>query len=202
MNKRGLIIIGIGVLLASISFGIAFTVFPDSDPTVNSELFVPSLLEGMFDQISDQSVVFPGDSYVFSYSAKNSGVPLMWGAQIVDFESGDAIQVRVSDIYGDDLGSVQTGEPVIFDVFMTENNGSYNFEITNIGDRSMAVMMMFVEDPENSDILNDPDSPLVSIVVPLAISGIVLLVGVIVIIAGAVLLVMDWKKEKNRPRYY
>ncbi len=202
MNKRGLVIIGVGVLLISVSFGIAFTVLPDSDPTMNSELFVPAMLERMFDQISDQSVIFPGDSGIFSYSGKNSGVPLMWGVQIVDFEAGDAIQVGISDIYGSDFGSVRTGEPVVFDMLMIEGSEPYNFEVTNTGDRSITVVMMFVEDPENSDILNDPDSPLVSIVVPLAISGIVMLVGVITVVVGVVLFVMDWKKEKNRSGYY
>jgi len=202
MNKRGLIVIGIGVLLISVSFGIAFTIFPDSDPTVNSELFVPNLLEGMFDQVSDQSVIFPGGSDVFSYSGQSSGVPLMWGVQIMDFEEGDAIRVGVSDVYGDDVGSAQADESVIFDMFVMENSGSYNFEIENTGSRPITVLMMFVEDPENSDLLSNPDSPLVSIVMPLAISGIVLLAGVVVMIVGVILCAMDWKKEKNRPRYY
>jgi len=202
MNKRGLIVIGIGVLLISVSFGIAFTIFPDSDPTVNSELFVPNLLEGMFDQVSDQSVIFPGGSDVFSYSGQSSDVPLMWGVQIMDFEEGDAIRVGVYDVYGDDVGSAQADEPVIFDMFVMENSGSYNFEIENTGSRPITVLMMFVEDPENSDLLSNPDSPLVSIVMPLAISGIVLLAGVVVMIVGVILCAMDWKKEKNRPRYY
>jgi len=202
MNKRGLIVIGIGVLLISVSFGIAFTIFPDSDPTVNSELFVPNLLEGMFDQVSDQSVIFPGGSDVFSYSGQSSGVPLMWGVQIMDFEEGDAIRVGVYDVYGDDVGSAQADEPVIFDMFVMENSGSYDFEIENTGSRPITVLMMFVEDPENSDLLSNPDSPLVSIVMPLAISGIVLLAGVVVMIVGVILCAMDWKKEKNRSRYY
>jgi len=201
-NKRGPVTIGIGVLLISVSFGIVFTVFPGPDPAMGGELLVPSLLEGMFDRVSGQSVIFPGGSDVFSYSGRDTGVPLMWGVQIMDFEEGDEIRVSVSDPYGDGIGSVRTGEPVVFDMFVMEDGASYDFEVENTGDRPVTVLMMFVEDPENSDMLSDPDSPLVSIVMPLAVSGIVMLVGIVVTAAGVVLSVMDWKKEKNRPGYY
>ena len=45
-------------------------------------------------------------------------------------------------------------------------------------------MMMFVEDPDNSEALSDLDSPLMSTLIPLAISGILLIIGIIIIIVG------------------
>ena len=200
MNKRGPIIVGIGTVLVLISFGIIFVILSDPDPTMGSELFAPNLLEEIFDHVSTESTISPGGSATFTYSGQSSAVPLVWGAQIVDFEEGDAMTILVSNAHGDTIDSVKTDEPLVFDVFEIEA-GSYDFEVRNTGDRTMVVMMMFAEDPENSNMLDDPDSPLVSIVMPLAISGIFLLIGAIVMIVGTVLLVVDWKKEKNRPSY-
>ena len=62
--------------------------------------------------------------------------------------------------------------------------------------------MMFAEDPDNSEVLSDPNSPLMSTLIPLAISGIILIIGVIVIIAGAVLTLVDWRKTKDQSRTF
>ncbi len=201
MKKRGLTILGFGTALIFISFGIVLVVFPDSD-SLTSEFFVPDLLESMFDYVSDESMIYPGGSAYFTYSVGNQDIPLVWGLQIVDFQDGDNTRINISNIYGDDFASIQNDEPIVFDMFVIEKADVYNFEVENLGNRPIAVVMMFTEDPDNSENLNNPDSPLVSMLLPLAISGIILIVGLIVLIVGAVVLIMDWKKERNQSRYY
>jgi len=198
MRRRGLIVTGIGLALVGVSFGIIYTIFPGSDSAMSEELFALRLLEGIFDQVTDESVIYPQTSAVFSYSGQSAGVPLVWGVQILDFEEGDSVTVSVSNIYGDDFGSIQSSEPVAFDTIVIESHGTYDFEVTNDGNRPVTAMMMFIEDPENSETLNDPDSPLLGIAIPLIAAGVVLIIGIIVMIAGAVLFAVDWKKEKNR----
>lgn len=198
MRRRGLIVTGIGFALVVASFGIVYTIFPSSDSAMSEELFVLRLFEGLFDQVTDESVIYPQTSAVFSYSGHNADVPLIWGVQILDFEEGDSVTVSVSNIYGDDFGSVQSSDPVVFDTLVIAGHDSYSFEVTNDGDRPVTAMMMFIEDPENSETLNDPDSPLLGIAIPLIVSGAVLIIGIIVMVVGTVIFVVDWKKEKNR----
>lgn len=61
--------------------------------------------------------------------------------------------------------------------------------------------MMFTEDPAKSRALTDPNSPFNRNIVPLAAAGFMLIFGIIAIIAGIILAVMDWKKSKNQSRY-
>ena len=71
----------------------------------------------------------------------------------------------------------------------------------NTGDRTVSILMMFLEDPENSEILTSPDSPLMGMVIPLVAAGIMMIVGIITIATGGVIYAIDWKKEKRRPEY-
>ena len=202
MQKRGPIIGLAGVILTIASFLVALSIFPDSAPMIDEQMFLSNFLEGMFDQVSDQTLIFPDDYNSFSYSSFNSDVPLLWGIQITDFQEGDKFSVSISNIFGDDFGTLQQEGPILFDMFMIPKSDDYNFQVQNTGTRPITVVMMFAEDPDNSDALSDPNSPLMSTLIPLAISGIVLIIGIIVIIAGAIITLMDWKKTKNQSRYY
>ena len=48
------------------------------------------------------------------------------------------------------------------------------------------VIMMFSEDPENSDALSDPDSPLMNMMMPLLVSGFLLILGILISIIGVI----------------
>lgn len=203
MKKRGLIILGAGATLLLISFGIAFTVLPIFDSSAfNNEILAMDLLDGMFDVITDESLVYPGDSTVFTFSSQGDGVPLLWGLQIVDFQDGDTAKIHISNIFGDTFVDVTSDDIFIFDMFMVQKADTFNFNIENMGTRPLTFIMMFSEDPENSDALSDPNSELMRIVTPLAISGILLLVGIAVILVGGTISIIDWKKERDSPRYY
>lgn len=202
MKKRGLFVIVIGIFLVLISFGIAFDAFSNSNPTFDDEFFISNLLADIFDQVTDESLVYPGESVIFTYYSQNANVPLLWGLQITDYQIGDQTQIDVSNIFGDDLRTIVNREPVVFDMFVAENVDTYDFKVENTGERSVNVMMMFVEDPSNTDVLIDPDSPLTNLFLSLAISGIFLILGISVMLVGIVIFVLDWKKERNRSSYY
>jgi len=184
------------------SFLVVLSIVPGSNSINNGEMLIPDILEGMFSQVSDETLIFPGGSNSFSYSSLNSEIPLLWGVQITDFQPGDEFSVHVSNIYGDDFGTVHQKGPVLFDMLMVPTSDVYNFQVENTGIRQISVLMMFVEDPDNSDSITNPNSPLMSTLIPLAISGLMLIVGIIVIIAGTILSLFDWKKTKNESRYY
>ena len=202
MNKRGPIVGLAGVIITIASFLAVLSMIPAFQPAVNGEFLLPNLLDGMFSEVSDEVEIFPGNSYTFSYSSSVSEIPLLWGLQIADYQDGDSSVVTVSNIYGDNFGTFSLDGPVLFDMFVVPNTNSINFLVENTGDRPIITLMMFAEDPDNSDVLSDPNSPLLSTLIPLAIAGIILIIGVIVIIAGAILMIIDWRKTKNQSRNF
>ena len=202
MNKKGPIVGLAGVILTIASFLAVLSIVPSVGSSVNGEFFLPNFLDGMFTEVSDEIQIYPGDSNTFSYTSIVSEVPLLWGLQITDYQEGDNFVVTVSNIYGENLGTFEQEGPVLFDMFVVPNSDTISFQVQNTGNRPINVMMMFVEDPDNSEALSDPNSPLMSTLIPLAISGIVLIIGIIVIIAGAILTLVDWRKTKNQSRNF
>ena len=61
---------------------------------------------------------------------------------------------------------------------------------------------MFSEDPENSDALSNPDSPLMNMVLPLLISGFLLILGIIISIIGTIVVLVDLKNNLDNKRNY
>ena len=202
MKKRGLIVCMAGLVMILISFGIAQSLLPTGNPTMSSELLVPTLLEGMFDQITEEVVIFPAELHVFSFSTTTSGVPLLWGSQITDFQNGDRLSIMVSDSIGENYGIFQQGGPITFELFMISDNEIYNFEIQNNGDRPVSVIMMSSEDPDNSPSMTDPNSALMNTIFPLAISGIMIMLGLVLVTIGITLFIYDWRKVSNRTRNF
>ena len=93
MKKRGLIVGIFGLILIIGSLLIMVSVFPTSNVTNRDDFYIPSMFEGMFNQISDDIQILPGESGYFSYSTKSSNVPLLWGVQITDYHDGDKLSV-------------------------------------------------------------------------------------------------------------
>ena len=202
MQKRGPIIGFIGVVITMAAFLTILSLVPGVGPTVNGELFIPNILEGMFNEVSDEIQIYPGELNTFNYASSVSEIPLLWGLQITDYQEGDTFTVSISNIYGDTFGTFEQSGPVLFDMFVVPTSDTISFQVQNTGDRPINVMMMFVEDPDNSEALSDPDSPLISTLIPLAISGILLIIGIVVIIAGAIITLVDWRKTKDQSRNF
>ena len=201
IKKRGPIVglVGVGLLMSS--FLVVLSVIPNFDSSIQGEQFLPDLFQDIFDEVSSEVQIFPQESYIFSFTSSKSEVPLIWGFQNIDYQTGDEFIIKVSNILGEELGNFQQDGPILMEMFVISKNEIYNFEVANIGDRPITVVMMFSEDPDNSKALSDPNSPIVSTLMPLALSGMILLVGIIVVIVGILITIMDWKKGQNRPRY-
>lgn len=197
MKRRGPII---GFIGAALSMG-AFLATLSSVQTLESDidaLSLSNLFDDIFSQVHEVEL-YPGESNVFSYTGSDSEIPLLWGIQINDYQQGDKLSVTISNIYGD-LYTFEQNEPVFFDTFMIPDSNSIDFSIQNTGNRPMNVIMMLIENPDDPEKLPDLTSPAFSTILSLAISGAVFLIGIIVIIAGAIIGVIDWRKTKNQSR--
>ena len=201
MNKRGMIIFASGLVLVGVSLSIAVSIIP-SDVTGPNDLSMSVLFEGMFDEISNETLIMPGDSTFVSRGTFSSNVPLLWGIQIIDYQRGDTLSIKISNIFGDNYGEFVQNEPILFEVLEITQSDTLNLEIQNTGSRNVNIVTMFSEDPENSDAFSNSDSPAMKMLYPLAISGVLLLLGIVVSIIGVLVLLVDLKNYQNNKRNY
>ena len=201
MNKRGLVISVVGITLIVISLSLAASVIPT---TLNGpdDLSMPSLFEGVFDEISDEVLIMPGDSIHVSYGVYSQNVPFLWGIQILDFQQGDKLSINISNIFGDDYGAFIQTEPILFELLTISQSDTLNFEIQNTGDRDVVIVTMFSEDPDNSDVFADSNSPLNNMIFPLVVSGMLLIFGILIFIIGVIILLIDLKNYQTTKREF
>jgi len=204
MKKRGLVITIVGLVLVGISLSIAVTTIPSniSDP---NDFSMAIMFEGMFDEITNEIQIMPGElayvSYdVSSYDVSSYDAPLLWGIQIIDYKSGDALSINISNIFGDHYGEFVMSEPILFEALEIEQSDTLSFEIKNDGPRNVDVVVMFSEDPENSDVFSD--SPMMNMMVSLVISGFLLILGIIISIIGVFVILVDLKNNSENKRNY
>ncbi|GBL41913.1 hypothetical protein LBMAG54_05980 [Nitrosopumilaceae archaeon] len=202
MKKRGPVIGIIGLMLVVGSLSVMFSVFPASNITNRDDSSIPSMFEGMFSQVSDNIQITPGESGYFSYSTKSSDVPLLWGVQIIDYHDGDNLSISISNIYGDNYGVFPQDGPIIFETLEITKSDTLNFEIQNHGSRIINVVVMLSEDPDNSGALSSPNSPFMNKILPLAISGILIILGIITLLIGVIISLVDWKNIQNNKRNF
>jgi len=200
MKKRGPIVLIVGAVLMVSAITVAFSVMPGVGNSINGNDFFPSP-ESMFDNVTDKVEIDAGTAYTFSHTTSASKVPLMWGIHITDYTPDDHVSISISNIFGDKFGSFDEGDPIFVKSFIVPKVDTYNFYVENKGKESVTVTMMFSENPEKSKALTDPNSPFVKNIVPLAMAGFLLIIGLVVIISGIILGVVDWRKGKNQSRY-
>ena len=201
MKKRGLIITITGLMFIAVSLSIAVSTVP-SNITGPNDLSMASMFEEMFDEITNEIQIMPGDSAYLTYDTYSYGAPLLWGIQITDYTSGDALSINISNIFGDDYGKFVMSEPILFEALELVQSDSLNFEIKNTGSRTVNVIVMFSEDPENSDALSNPDSPVMNMIMPLLISGFLLILGIIVTVIGMLVILVDLKNNLDNKRNF
>ncbi|MFB5636700.1 MAG: hypothetical protein ACE5RB_08745 [Nitrosopumilus sp.] len=201
MKKCGLIITVVGLVLVGISLIVAVSTVP-SNITGPNDLSMAAMFEGMFDEVTNEIQIMPGELAYVSYNTSSSNAPLLWGIQIIDYNSGDALLIKISNIFGDDYGEFVMFDPILFEALEITQSDTLNFEIKNTGPRSVNVILMFSEDPENSDALSNPDSPAMMMIVPLLISGFLLVLGIIIAIIGAIIVLVDMKNNLDDKRNY
>ena len=171
MNKRGPLISFAGSFLIMISFVVAVSAVPTEVPNSES-LLISSLFEGMFDYVSEPFQIMPGNTVYTSFSTFISDVPVLWGIQIMDYQNGDKLSVNIENIFGDSYGHHVQSDSVLFEKIFVQQSDTINFEIKNTGSREIDFVIMFAEDPENSDAFSNTDSSIMDMVLPLMVSGI------------------------------
>ena len=201
MNNRGSIIAFVGFGMIVVSLVIAISAVPSDIPESDTFL-ISSLFDGLFDDVSEPFQIMPGNVIYTSYSTYLSDVSLLWGIQIIDYQNGDKLLINISNIFGDSYGKFVQSDSVIFERIFVEQSDTLNFEIENIGNQDLDFVIMFTEDPENSDIFLNSDSSAMQMVVPLMISGFMLILGIIIIIIGIIIIIVDLKNNFKNKRNY
>ena len=201
MNNRGSIIAFVGFGMIVVSLVIAISAVPSDIPESDTFL-ISSLFDGLFDDVSEPFQIMPGNVIYTSYSTYLSNVSLLWGIQIIDYQNGDKLLINISNIFGDSYGKFVQSDSVVFERIFVEQSDTLNFEIKNIGNQDIDFVIMFTEDPENSDIFLNSNSSAMQMVVPLMISGFMLILGIIIIIIGIIIIIVDLKNNFKNKRNY
>jgi hypothetical protein len=189
----------IGAVMIIATFVIAYSIIPPAMSGGRASFFPGP--ENLFDSVTEKQRIEPGATFTFSHTTETSQIPLMWGIHILNYQSDDRVSIVISNIFGDKFGSFNEGDPIFIKSFMIPKADSYNFNVENQGKNPITVVMMFTENPEKSKALTDPNSTFNKSIVPLAIAGILFILGILVLIIGIILSIMDWKKGKNQSRY-
>ena len=189
-----------GVVLIVLAMTMAYSIMPKIQSVGNGQDFIPSP-ESMFDNVSEKVTIESGNAYTFLHTTNAAQIPMMWGLHIVNYQPDDSVSVTISNIFGDKFGAYTENDPIFIKSFTVPKVDTYNFNVENKGKEAITVVMMFTENPEKSKALTDPNSPFVKNIIPLALAGFMLIIGIVVIISGVILSVMDWKRGKNQSRY-
>ena len=201
MNKRGSIIAFVGFAMIFVSLIIAISAVPSNIPESDT-LLISSLFEGIFDDVSEPFSVTPGDVVYTSYSTYVSDIPLLWGIQIIDYQNGDKLSVNIENIFGDSYGNYVQSDSVLFERIFVQQSDTINFEIKNTGSREIDFVIMFAEDPDNSDVFSNTDSSIMDMVVPLMVSGFLLILGIIIVLIGIIIILIDLKNSFENKKIF
>ena len=201
MKKYGPIIALVGFTLILISLLIAISSVP-SNISEDETFLISSLFEGMFDDVSETFQIMPGDVVYTSYTTSLSDVPLLWGIQIIDYQYGDMLYIQISNIFGDSYGEFIQNDSVLFTTTIIDQSDTLNFQIENTGTRIIDTVVMFSEDPKNSDAFSNPNSPMMDMLLPLIISGFLIILGIIILIIGIIVTILDLKNKLDNDRNY
>jgi uncharacterized membrane protein len=201
VNKRGLIITFVGLIIIFVSLIVAISAVPSN--ISESDIFlVSSLFEGMFDYVSEPLQIMPGNIVYTSYSTSLSDIPLLWVIQIIDYKYSDKLSINVSNIFDDSYGELIQDDSILFNTILIEQSDTLNFKIENIGTRTVDVIVMFSEDPENSNGISNSNSPMMDMILPLMISGFLIILGIIITIIGVIIMMFDLKNKLDKKRNY
>ncbi|WKT57104.1 hypothetical protein QVH35_06495 [Candidatus Nitrosotenuis chungbukensis] len=167
MKKRGIIVSLAGIAMLTVSFSIAISILESSGMT-GDEFLLPDVLKDAFDQVSEKTQIQPGDTAYFSFDASGDARMLMWGFQVIDPQMDESLAISISNIYGDDFGKFTTSQPVFFETLEITRSDVYNFNVENKGGNPVTLVMMFAENPDDSESVINPNSPLGKSLLPLA----------------------------------
>jgi len=85
---------------------------------------------------------------------------------------------------------------------MIDQSDTLNFQIENTGTGIIDIVVMFSEDPKNSDAFSNPNSPVMNMLLPLIISGFLIILGIVILLIGTTLTILDLKNKLDSNRNY
>jgi hypothetical protein len=153
----------------------------------------------MFDDVSEHFQIMPSNVIPISYSTSLSDVSLFWGIQIIDYPYGDILSIQISNIFRDFYGEFIQDDSVLFKTLLLDQFDTLNFQIENIGTRTVDVVVMFSEDP---NALSNHNSPMMVMVSLLILSEFVIILGIILVIIGVIIMIFDLKNKLENKRNY
>ena len=203
VRRRGPLTGLVGTAITAGSFLALLSVTAGLDPiTINGE--TPSadgLLGDLFPDVFDGLAIPAGGSAEFAYDPPQDGGTVFWAVEITDYEEGDSFSVSVSDAFGGWLyGPRAASDPLLIDAIQPDSPGQLLFSVHNDGGRPITAVMMFNDGTEAAGIFGDDGSPLLAALVPLAAAGAAMLAGLVVMAAGAVIALFDWRKTRGHGR--
>ncbi len=196
MKKRGLYTACAGTVLFGVALLAANSV-AESSFMGPAGFDVPSIFDGMFSTITDEMTIIPGATERVSFAVESDGVPVIWAVHVTDYEPGDSLSIAAYGPSGETYGRSSQVDEIAFEAVEQASAGPMDVEITNTGPEPVTVTVMFSEDPENSDMFMDPDSPLNKLIFPLVIAGASLIAGLIVMVAGIVIFLVDMRRQQR-----
>jgi hypothetical protein len=196
VRKRGIIVSLAGMAMLAVSFSIAISILESSGMT-GDEFLLPEVLKDAFDQVSEKTQIQPGETAYFSFDASSDTRTLLWGFQVMDSQMDENLVISISNIYGDDFGKFTTNQPVFFETLEITRSDVYNFNVENKGVNPVTLVMMFTENPDDSKSVINPNSPLGKSLLPLAASGTFFIAGIVTTIAGIIIIIIDYRKNRS-----
>ncbi len=196
MRKRGIYIAAGGMAMLVVSITVMTSIISQTG-SLEEGFSLPDILEGMFDEVSERTQINPGEMASFSLDASTGVTSLLWGIQIINYQSGDTTEISISNIYGDDLGKFISDQPALFETLSVGKGDIYSFNVENKGTRTITAVMMFAKNPNDSEKFTDPNSPLSKTLLPLAMSGVLLFVGIAAVIVGLAVIIIDYRKKSS-----
>ena len=210
VRRRGLVIAGIGTVMFVISFLVAGSIL-DSGFSGPMGFDAEYLFDGMFDEITDEIMVPAGgdisvpyevgsgvERAIVSDNGAKDGSVIMWTVHILDPVPSDSLSVTASGSDGTPYGMHPMRNEMNFGVAENVDSGLLELEISNTGSDPVYVIVMFSENPEDSELFTDPDSPLNAVVLPLATAGIMAFVGIIITIVGIAIFAVDVRRQRGQ----
>lgn len=197
MRRRGLAIAAGGAAIFFIS-AISMEMIIESDFSGPVGFDIERMLDDMFDEITPEMSVMPGGSERVSYVIESDDTVLLWAVHINDYEEGDSAELVIYDAIGQEREREFLAGEIQFQVIDWAEAGTLDFEIENTGREPISVVVMFSDNPDDSEMFADPNSPLNRVFVPLLVSSVFMLLGLIVSIIGVAIFLVDMKRHQQR----
>jgi hypothetical protein len=112
------------------------------------------------------------------------------------------LYIQISNIFGDFYGDFIQNDSISFTTTLIDPFDTLNFQIENTGTRIIDTVIMFSEDPKNSDAFSNTNYPMMDMFLPLIISGFLIILGIIILLISITLTILNLKNKLDHNQNY